>query len=184
MDKTWKTNGEFDPAPTALALIALQALGFDANDPAVARGVKALLAHAGPLRQVEQRCAHGFRYDGLCAARARAALPRRRPTNRRRDAFVPRRGESLLAAIARVRALSHTNDPALIDLMIQAASHSSPQVRFWGAMALGGVQNERGVPPLIRLMGDPVKMVRDASAWAMEQTLLDDVGLRKRFRGV
>ena len=29
--KTWKTNGEFDPAPTALALIAFQALGYNAR---------------------------------------------------------------------------------------------------------------------------------------------------------
>src|SRR5262249_4006985 len=66
-------------------------------------------------------------------------------------------------------------DPELIDLMIQASSHSSPQVRFWGAMALGGVHHERGVPSTIKLLGDPVKMVRDAAEWAMKQTLLDDV---------
>ena len=30
----WKTNGEFDPAPTALALIAFQAMGRDTNDAA------------------------------------------------------------------------------------------------------------------------------------------------------
>src|SRR5262249_47057184 len=46
--KTWKTNGEFDPAPTALALIAFQALGYNADEPAVARGVKALLRMQDP----------------------------------------------------------------------------------------------------------------------------------------
>src|SRR4029434_4531487 len=33
----------------------------------------------------------------------------------------------------------------------------------------------------IRLMGDQVKMVRDAAAWAMEQTLLDDTGFDAVF---
>src|SRR4029077_1254704 len=33
-----------------------------------------------------------------------------------------------------------------------------------------------GVAPLLKAMGDHVKMVRDAAAWAMKQTLLDDIG--------
>jgi hypothetical protein len=36
--KTWKTDGQYDPAPTALGLIALQALGHGTDDPAIARG--------------------------------------------------------------------------------------------------------------------------------------------------
>ena len=73
--KPGRPDGQFDPAPTALALIALQALGYDAQDPAVARGVKALLAHARSVRPMEQERADRFRYHGLCAARAFAALP-------------------------------------------------------------------------------------------------------------
>ncbi len=45
----------------------------------------------------------------------------------------------------------------------------------------GSVHHARGVPSLVRLMGDSVKMVRDAAAWAMEQTLLDDVGFDAVF---
>src|SRR5262249_10834991 len=71
--------------------------------------------------------------------------------------------------------------PEQMDLMIQATSHSSPQVRVWGAMALGAVHHERGVPALIRLMGDQVKMVRDADAWEMKQALLDDAGFDALF---
>jgi hypothetical protein len=178
--KTWKTNGEFDPAPTALALIAFQALGYNADDSAVARGVKALLRTQDPYGRWNKNALTGF----VTTAYALHGLSRLYPEKRvspTRAEFEPKPGETLLAAIGRARALSHTDDPALIDLMIQAASHPSPQVRFWGAMALGGVHSEHGVPALIRLMGDQVKMVRDASAWAMEQTLLDDSGFGAAF---
>jgi len=178
--KTWKTNGEFDPAPTALALIAFQALGYNADDRAVARGVKALLRTQDPYGRWNKNALTGF-VTTAYALHALSRLYPETPVKPARATFEPRRGESLPAAIARVRELSHTDDPALVDLMIQAASHSSPQVRFWGAMALGGVHHERGVPALIGLMGDPVKMVRDAAAWAMKQTLLDDTGFDAVF---
>ncbi len=178
--QTWKTNGEFDPAPTALALIAFQALGYSADDPTVERGVKAMLRTQDPYGRWNKNALTGF-VTTAYALHALSRLYPEKPVKPPRAAFEPRRGESLLDAIARVRELSHTDDPALLDLMIQAASHSSPQVRFWGAMALGGVHHERGVPALIRMMGDPVKMVRDAAAWAMEQTLLDDTGFEAVF---
>ncbi len=178
--KTWKTNGEFDPAPTALALIAFQALGYNADDPAVARGVKAMLRTQDPYGRWNKNALTGF-VTTAYALHALAWLYPEKPVKPVRATFEPKRGESLPAAVARVRALSHTDDPALIDLMIQASSHRSPQVRFWSAMALGGVHHARGVPTLVKLMGDPVKMVRDAAAWAMEQTLLDDVGFDAVF---
>ncbi|HEY7182248.1 MAG TPA: HEAT repeat domain-containing protein [Blastocatellia bacterium] len=178
--KSWKTNGEFDPAPTALALIALQALGYNAEDAAVARGVSALLRKQDPYGRWNKSALTGFVTTSY-ALHALSRLYPEKPVRPARTEFEPKRGETSLAAIARARALSQTGDPALIDLMIQAASHPSPQVRFWGAMALGGVHHERGVPALIRLMGDQVKMVRDASAWAMKQTLLDDTGFDAVF---
>src|SRR6266508_4394448 len=145
--KTWKTNGEFDPAPTALALIAFQALGYNADEPAVARGVKALLRMQDPYGRWNKNALTGF-VTTAYALHALSRLYPEKPVKPARAEFEPKRGETLLAAIARVRALSHTDDPALIDLMIQAALHSSPQVRFWGAMALGGVHQERGVRAL------------------------------------
>jgi hypothetical protein len=163
-----------------LALIAFQALGYNADDPPVARGVKAMLRTQDPYGRWNKNALTGF-VTTAYALHALARLYPEKPVKPARAAFEPKRGESLPAAIARVRALSHTDDPALIDLMIQAASHQSPQVRFWSAMALGGVHHGRGVPTLIKLMGDPVKMVRDAAAWAMEQTLLDDVGFDAVF---
>jgi hypothetical protein len=178
--QTWKTDGQFDPAPTALALIALQALGHTADDPAVARGVKALLRLQDPYGRWNKSAQTGF----VTTAYALHALSRLYPMKAARPAraeFEPRRGESLPAAVARVRALSHAEDAAMIDLMIQATSHGSPWVRAWGAMSLGAVHSEQGVPPLVRLMGDRVKMVRDAAVWAMEQTLLDDTGFEAVF---
>ncbi|HQR35559.1 MAG TPA: HEAT repeat domain-containing protein, partial [Blastocatellia bacterium] len=176
----WKTNGEYDPAPTALALIAFHALGYTDSDPAVARGVKALLRMQDPYGRWNKAALTGFVTTSY-ALHALSRLYPEKSAKPSRDQFTPRVGESLPATIARVRALSHTDDPALIDLMIQAATHASPQVRVWSAMALGGVHHERGVPTLIKLMGDSVKMVRDAASWAMEQTLLDDKGFNAIF---
>ncbi|MDQ3009804.1 MAG: HEAT repeat domain-containing protein, partial [Acidobacteriota bacterium] len=182
--QTWKTNGEFDPAPTALALIAFQALGYTDNDPAVARGVKALLRMQDPYGRWNKNALTGFVTTSY-ALHALSRLYPATPVKPMRAEFEAKPGESLPATIARVRALSHINNPAdatvFIDLMIQAASHHSPQVRFWAATALGGAHHERGVPALTRLMGDPVKMVRDAAAWAMKQTLLDDAGFNAVF---
>ena len=65
-----------DPAPTALAVTALAALGYDDKDPAVKRGVDALAADAGPLRPLESQRADWLCHHGLHAARAVAALSR------------------------------------------------------------------------------------------------------------
>jgi hypothetical protein len=173
--KTWKTDGQFDPAPTALALIALHAMGKDKNDPAVERGVKALLRTQDLYGRWNKNALTGF----VTTAYVMHALARLYPQTSVKPAradFVPRANENLSATIARVRALSHTDDPALIDLMIQATTHASPWVRAWGAQALGGVHDERGVAPLLKAVSDPAKLVRDAAAWALKQTLLDDHG--------
>ncbi len=176
----WKTNGEYDPAPTALALIAFHALGYTDSDPAVARGVKALLRMQNPYGRWNKAALTGFVTTSY-AMHALSRLYPATPVKPVRAQFTPHAGESLPATIARVRALSHTDDPAFLDLMIQASLHNSAQVRVWSAMALGSIHDQRGVPTLIKLMGDSVKMVRDAASWAMEQTLLDDKGFGAVF---
>ncbi|NOT62997.1 MAG: HEAT repeat domain-containing protein [Acidobacteria bacterium] len=176
----WKTNGDYDPAPTALALIALQALGYDDRDATVARGVKALLKQQDPYGRWNKNALTGFVTTSY-AMHALSRLYPATPVKPLRAAFVPRANETLPQTIARVRALSHSDDAALIDLMLQATTHNSAQVRYWGVMALGAVHQSQGVTALIRAMGDPVKMVRDAAAWAMEQTLLDDTGFDSVF---
>ena len=178
--KTWKSDGEFDPAPTALALIALQALGYTADDPAVKRGVNAMLRLQDPCGRWNKSAQTGF-VTTAYALHALSRLYPQAPAKPARAEFEPRPGEALPATLARVRALSQTDDPALIDLMIEATSHASPWVRSRGLIALGAVHHERGVPTLVRAMGDSVKMVRDAAAWAMKQTLLDDVGFEAVF---
>ena len=178
--KMWKTDGQFDPAPTALALIALQALGHSKDDPAISHGVQALLRTQDLYGRWNKSAQTGF----VTTAYALHALSRLypiSPAKPTRTGFEPQSGETLGSAIARARALSHSEDPGLIDLMVRAASHGSPFVRFWGVMALGGVHQPQGVPVLVKTLGDPVKMVRDAAAWAMEQTLLDDVGFDAVF---
>lgn len=178
--KTWKTDRQFDPAPTALALIALQALGYSRDDAAVARGVQALLRLQDPYGRWNKSAQTGF-VTTAYALHALSRLYPQPPSRARRVQFEPQPGESLRTAIARARALSQADNPALADLMIQAAKHSSPFVRFWGLMALGGIHAESGVSTLVAALGDPVKMVRDAAAWAMEQTLLDDRGFNAVF---
>lgn len=178
--KTWKTDEQFDPAPTALALIALQALGHNAEEPAVKRGVQALLRTQDPYGRWNKTAQTGF-VTTAYALHALARLYPITPAPPARADFVAARNESLPVSLARVRALSHTGDAALVDLMIEATTHANPWVRRWGAMGLGGVPRSQGVPALIKLLGDPVKMVRDAAGWAMEQTLLDDVGFEQLF---
>lgn len=178
--KTWKTDGELDPAPTALALIALHAMGHGVGDANVDRGVQALLRTQNPYGRWNKNALTGF----VTTAYALHALARLYPkpmVKPARAQFVAKVGESLPAALARVRALSMTDDPALLDLMLQAATHPQAQVRKWGVMALGSVHSERGVPALIKALGDPAKPVREAAAWAMEQTLLDDNGFEALF---
>ena len=103
------------------------------------------------------------------------------PEKPARSAFEAQPQENLRSKIARVRMLSHSGEPAFADLMIEAVQDSSPWVRYWGAMGLGGIHGAKGTETLVKALGDRVKMVRDAAAWAMEQTLLDDAGFTEVF---
>jgi hypothetical protein len=178
-DGKWKTNGESDPAPTALALIALQALGYGPTDEAVKRGVSALLRVQDPYGRWNKSALTGFvttAYTLHALSRLYPELPARRDSS---SLAFDRNG--LTGEIARTRELSHLKDSVRLNEMIAASTNSSPQVRFWSAMALGNRYESRGVPALVKLMGDPVKMVRDAAAWAMKQTLINDTGFDAVF---
>ena len=171
----WKTDGQSDPAPTALALIALEAMGAKAADSAVARGVQALLRNQDPYGRWNKAAQTGF----VTTSYALHALARLYPASDKPE--VPVAGASLSGQIARARALSHVADPRHLPEMIRLARHASPWVRTWAVIGLGAVHDERGVPALVSGLGDRVKMVRDAAAWAMEQTLLDDKGFDQLF---
>jgi hypothetical protein len=57
------------------------------------------------------------------------------------QAYHPSGGnESLVATLAQVRALSHSDNPALVDLMIQASSH---RALVPGPHWLGGIYSKR-----------------------------------------
>ncbi|MSO22332.1 MAG: hypothetical protein EXQ58_03565 [Acidobacteria bacterium] len=178
--QSWKTDGQFDPAPTALGLIALQALGYGKDEPAVARGVKGLLRVQDPYERWNKTAQTGF----VTTAYALHALSRLYPVATEkpvRSEFEPQPQQSLRVRIARARMLSHSGAPAFAELMRQAAQDSSPWVHYWGVMGLGGIHNARGAETLVKALGDRVKMVREAAAWAMKQTLLDDAGFTAVF---
>jgi hypothetical protein len=180
---TWR-NGtneikDIDPAPTALALTALAALGHDDRDPAVKSGVEALLKMQDPYGRWNRNALTGF----VTTAYALHALSRLYPDQRVkpvREDFSPRPNESLSDTIARFRAMAQlgmdADDGRFVDLIIPGAGHEDPQVRYWAQIALGAVHNERGISAQIRGLGDRVKMVREAARWGMRQTLLDDKG--------
>ncbi len=181
--RTWKdgsTDGkDIDPAPTALALTALAALGYDDRDPAVGRGVEALLKMQDPYGRWNRNALTGFVSTAYSIHALSRLYPEKQVISQRRD-FEPRPNESVADAVARFRALAQlglrADDGRFVDLMIPGTAHGSPQVRYWAQIALGAVHNERGIPAQLKGLGDPVKMVREAARWGMRQTLLDDKG--------
>jgi hypothetical protein len=179
----WKTTTsdpkDIDPAPTALALTALSALGYDDRDPAVKRGVDALLKMQDSFGRWNRNALTGF----VTTAYVEHALARLFPETPRRPVakdFEPQPGESLVDTVARFRAMAqlglHPGDSQFVELVLPGATHASPFVRYWAQIALGAMHDERGVPAQIKGLGDPVKMVREAARWGMRQTLLDDKG--------
>jgi len=109
-----------------------------------------------------------------------------------RKDFEPEPNESLQDSVARMRRLAHldtwstvsTEVPTeqLLDLVQVGATHRSPSVRYWAMVALGARHNPKAVPALIKGLGDPVKMVREAARWGIRQTLLDDIGWEQVFQ--
>ena len=168
-----------DPAPTALALTAFQSLGLTDKDPAVKRGVDALLKQQDPYGRWNHNALTGF-VTTAYAIHALSRLYPEMPALPVRADFAPRPAESLSDTIARFREMAQlglgTNDGQFIDLVLPGATHASPQVRYWAQIALGGLHNELGITAQIKGLGDPVKMVREAARWGMRQTLLDDKG--------
>ncbi len=168
-----------DPAPTALALSALASLGYDDRDPAVRRGVEALLAMQDPYGRWNRNALTGF-VTTAYTLHALSRLYPETPVLPKRADFEPRPGESLADTVARFRALAQlglrVGDAQFLDLVLPGTRHPQPAVRYWAQIALGALHDERGVEAQILGLGDPVKMVREAARWGMRQTLLDDKG--------
>ncbi len=179
--KSWKPSaGEGDPSPTALAITGLNAVGFGKDDPTIRKGVEALLRIQDANGRWNRAAITGF-VPTAYSIRALARLYPVTPRTPRRADFVARPGEPLPAAVSRVQSLALAALPDGTDLLVQAAAHTSPLVRYWAMIGLGAVHQDAGVPVLVRALDDRAKPVRDAATWALRQTLLDDRGWDAAF---
>lgn len=174
---SFEKAGECDPAPTALAITALAALGFDDRDAAVKKAVDWLLAKQDPYGRWNKSALTGF----VTTAYVEHALARLYPMQKQpKPNLSATAGESLLDSLARYRALAQlgldTEDRQHTAMAIEGAKHPVAAVRYYAQLALGGLRDDRGVPAQLDGTEDASKMVREATRWGLRQTLLDDKG--------
>ena len=179
--KTWQRLTEpGDPAPTAVALIALEAAGFGPDDPRIRRATKWLLDDQFEYGLWNHAAQTGF----VTTAYVIRALSRLYPDKADPALAVladPVPDETPLAALSRVRQMQVAGDPSLADALISAAKSPSPHIRQQALLGLGGALASEGIPALIRGLDDPVKMCREAAFWSLRQLLLDDQGWNETF---
>ncbi len=174
--KTWRAaNTDSDPAPTALAISGLNAVGFGKSDPSIAKGVQALLRNQDPDGRWNKAAITGF----VTTAYAIRALANLYPQTNRvpgPGSFRPQPGEGTLEAVKRVQAAALTADPQFTSILLQAAKHPNTTVRWWAMVGLGYGHQPEAVPALMAALKERAKPVREAATWALKQTLLDDHG--------
>jgi hypothetical protein len=178
--KVWrvKDSNPGEPSPTALALIALETVGAKPGDKAVDRGVTALLEMQHPTGLWKGSSLTGF-VSTAYALNALSRLYPVKPTKFNRQMFEPVANETLPQTIQRVRALSTTDDPKFVPLMLEAADHASALVRYWAMIGLGSTLDDAAIDPLVSGLGDHTKMVREAAVWGLRQILIDDRGWKE-----
>jgi hypothetical protein len=167
-----------EPSPTALALIAFEAAGIKTGDQAVDQGVAALLKMQRPSGLWKGSSLTGF----VSTAYSLNALSRLfpvEPPKTTRAMFEPASNESLMQTIQRVRAMSVVAKPDCVPLMLQAAKHESPMVRYWAMIGLGSSLDDAAIAALVVGLGDRAKLVREASVWGFRQILIDDRGWKE-----
>ncbi len=167
-----------DPAPTAVALIALEAAGFGADDPRVQRATKWLLDDQFGYGLWNHAAQTGFVTTAYVIRALSRLYPKEAEEIRRLEAP---EGEQRLETLSRVRRLQAAGDESVADLLIAAADSPYPQVRYQALLGLGGALAADGVPTLVRHLDDPVKMCREAALWSLRQLLLDDTGWQEVF---
>ncbi|MEX2300129.1 MAG: prenyltransferase/squalene oxidase repeat-containing protein [Bryobacterales bacterium] len=173
---TWtRVDEPGDPAATAVSLLGLQAAGYKPDDPVVAKAVQWLLANQFEYGLWNASAQTGF-VTNAYVIRALSLLYPQEKEIARRDDFVPRKDETPLETISRMRRLQASGNPEFADLMIEAAGNPHPRVRYYGLLGLGGALAHDGVPALIEHLDDPVKTCREAALWSLRQLLLDDTG--------
>ena len=182
--QTWqydKKSGAPDPAPTALALIALHAAGASADDSAVAKGIAALLKMQHPTGYWNGASQTGFVTTGY-ALHALSRLFPAEPTPERRRQFAPAKDESLIQTLRRVRDLAQSGKVAPHrQELVAAARHPFPLVRYWAMVGLGDLAAAEGVSALMAGLADSAKPVREAAHWGLRQTLINDIGWDETF---
>ncbi|MDE0106418.1 MAG: hypothetical protein OXN96_01340 [Bryobacterales bacterium] len=159
------------PAATAVALIALEAAGYTADDPVVERGVRWLLDNQYPYGLWNAAAATGF----VTSAYVIRALSRLHPAPEAApdQEFAVAAEEGFLESLAKARAAQAAARPEHTELFKQFTGSAFPQVRYYGLLALGGALAHDAVPTLIKHFDDPVKSCREAAFWSMRQLLLD-----------
>ncbi|HUG81412.1 MAG TPA: hypothetical protein VML01_07100 [Bryobacterales bacterium] len=179
--KTWKRLDEpGDPAPTAVALIGLEAAGYGPDDPRIQRATKWLLGDQFEYGLWNHAAQTGF-VSSAYVIRALSRLypaeaqPRERPSEESIDQL------PLLAALSHVRRHQASSDAQWLDAFITAAKSEHAYIRYQGLLGIGGSLAPDGVPTLIEHLDDPVKMCREAAFWSLRQLLLDDVGWSETF---
>lgn len=176
VSKTWKAGTtESDPSPTAQALIAFEALGIKPDDPAVARGVKALLTMQHPTGYFNKSSQTGFVTTGYAMHALSRLFPVEPPTFRVED-FAAVANETPLAAANRLRRASLAGNADSLGVLLESVFHPDPWVRYWAVIGLGAAHQSEGVNVLVAALGDSSKPVREAAHWALRQTLIDDHG--------
>ncbi len=174
-DGTWVRLEDYSyPAATAVALIALEAAGKTADDPAVAKGVRWLLRNQYPYGLWNAAAATGF----VTGAYVIRALSRLHPAPPAEEGEVIRldAADSFLESVRKVRSAQASGDPHYAEVFRQAARSPHPQVRLYGLLGLGGALVHDAVPTLVRHLADPVKSCREAAFWSLRQLLLDGAG--------
>lgn len=174
---SWKVDGEnkSEPSPTALGLIALQAAGFGPDDATVAKGVKGLLGLQHPSGYWKGQSQTGFVSTSYALHALSRLFPVEPPKHVASD-FAAAPDESLPETIDRIRRAAILDEPRLLPVLVEAAEHESPLVRFWAMIGLGVRHADASVKPLIAGLGDVSKPVREAAHWGLRQTLIDDRG--------
>ena len=180
-DKTWKRLDEpGDPAPTAVALIALEAAGYGVDDPRIQRATKWLLDDQYEYGLWNHAAQTGF----VTSAYVIRALSRLYPADapeRERPTGESVGDLSALEALTRVRRHQASGNAEWSGEFIEAAESEHPYVRYQALLGIGGALAAEGVPTLIEHLDDPVKMCREAAFWSLRQLLLDDVGWAEMF---
>lgn len=179
--KTWKRlEDPGDPAPTAVALIALHAAGYKVDDPVIQRATEWLLRDQFPYGLWNHAAQTGFVTTAYVIRALSQLYPKDVPALDP-GAFEGKSNESFLDTLSRVRRTQAAGDEKLAGRLIAAANSPHPQVRYQALLGIGGALAQSGVPVLITHLDDPVKACREAAFWSLRQLLLDDKGWPETF---